>query len=60
MNKTKNTKIIDKFLFYIKNERKFSVHTIRNYNNDLLKFNEFLFSYDNELNFLNIDKTAIK
>ena len=60
MNKTKNTKIIDKFLFYIKNERKFSVHTIRNYNNDLLKFNEFLFSYDNELNFLNIDKTAIQ
>ncbi len=60
MNKIKNTRIIDNFLFYIKNERKFSIHTIRNYKNDLLKFNEFLFSYDNELNFLNIDKTAIQ
>ncbi len=60
MNKTKNTTIIDNFLFYIKNERKFSVHTIRSYRNDLLKFDEFLFSYDNELNFLNIDKTSIQ
>jgi len=60
LNKTKNTTIIDNFLFYIKNERKFSVHTIRSYRNDLLKFDEFLFSYDNELNFLNIDKTSIQ
>ena len=55
-----NKKIINQFLLYIEKERKFSKNTIRSYKNDLIQFNEFLSKYDNSLNFLNIDKTAIQ
>ena len=55
-----NKKIINQFLLYIEKERNFSKNTIRSYKNDLIQFNEFLSKYDNSLNFLNIDKTAIQ
>ena len=60
MNNNKNIKIIEDFLSYIKNERKFSNHTIRSYRNDLMQFDKFLSEYDDSLNFINIDKTAIQ
>ena len=56
----KNIKIINDFLTYLKNERNFSDHTIRNYKNDLMQFDKFLSKYDHSLNFINIDKTAIQ
>jgi len=55
-----NKKIINQFLLYIEKERNFSKNTISSYKNDLIQFNEFLSKYDNSLNFLNIDKTAIQ
>ena len=60
MKNNKNIKIIEEFLSYIKNERKFSNHTIRSYRNDLIQFDGFLSKYDDSLNFINIDKTAIQ
>ena len=60
MKKNKNIKIIENFLSYLKDERHFSKHTIRNYRNDLVQFDEFLSRYDNSLNFIKIDKTAIQ
>ena len=56
----KNTKIIKDFLSYINYERKFSKHTIRNYKNDLEQFDKFLLKYDDNINFINLDKTAIQ
>ena len=60
MKKNKNIKIIENFLSYLKDERHFSNHTIRNYRNDLVQFDKFLSRYDNSLNFIKIDKTAIQ
>ena len=60
MSNNKNIKIIKSFLSYIKDEKKFSNHTIRSYENDLVQFDIFLSNYDNSLNFTNIDKTAIQ
>ena len=33
---------IDSFILYLKSQKKYSVHTIRNYRNDLDQFNQFL------------------
>ena len=60
MKNNKNIKIIEEFLSYLKDERKFSNHTIRSYRNDLIQFDGFLSKYDDSLNFINIDKTAIQ
>ena len=48
------------FLLFIKNERKFSIHTIRSYKFDLLEFNVFLNSYDCNLLFSDVDRSAIQ
>ena len=55
-----NQKLIKQFISYIDKERKFSKHTMRNYQNDLEQFDSFLSEYDKELTFLSIDKTAIQ
>ena len=60
MKNSKNIKIIEEFLSYLENERKFSNHTIRSYRNDLVQFDKFLSKYDDILSFLKIDKTAIQ
>ena len=60
MSNNQNNKLIKEFLSYLKNERKFSNHTIRSYRNDLVQFDTFLSKYDDSLNFINIDKTAIQ
>ena len=57
---SKNNKIIEDFLSYIAYERKFSKHTIRNYKNDLEQFDKFLSRYDDDIDFINLDKTAIQ
>ena len=55
-----NNKLIDQFILFIKNERKFSNHTIRSYKFDIQEFNEFLNSYDSKLDFNDIDRSAIQ
>ena len=55
-----NHQLIDRFLEYIQNNRKFSLHTVRSYKSDLEQFNEFLSKYDNNMDFKKIDRTAIQ
>ena len=55
-----NSRLINEFLLFIKNERKFSIHTIRSYRFDLLEFNDFLISYDCKLLFSDVDRSAIQ
>ena len=55
----KNKKLIKSFLEYIKNERKYSLHTIRCYRADLNEFEKFLFKL-NKIQFEKIDRSAIQ
>jgi len=55
-----NKSLIDEFLLFIKNERKFSDHTLRAYEYDLFEFSDFLNSYDKKLIFTDIDRSAIQ
>ena len=55
-----NEDLINDFLDFIKNGKKFSIHTIRSYKYDLIQFNEFIFKYDTSLSFVDIDKSAIQ
>ena len=57
---TSNNKLINQFLVYIKDERKFSIHTIRAYKKDLDGFMNFLNNYDNNIGLKDIDRTAIQ
>ena len=52
--------LIKEFILYIKNERKFSIHTLRSYEYDLNEFSSFLNKYDNKLSFLDVDRSAIQ
>ena len=54
-----NKDYIDKFIDYISNERKYSLHTIRAYTNDLNIFFTFLSNYNHKLNIINIDRSII-
>ena len=54
-----NRDYIDKFIDYISNERKYSLHTIRAYTNDLNIFFNFLSNYNHKLNIINIDRSII-
>ena len=54
-----NKDYIDKFIDYISNERKYSLHTIRAYTNDLNIFFNFLSNYNHKLNIINIDRSII-
>ena len=58
--KTANQNIISKFLVYIKDERKFSHHTIRAYKYDLNEFEIFLKRYDQDIKFTVIDTSALQ
>ena len=55
----KNKELIISFLEYLQNERKYSLHTIRNYKTDLKEFNKFLYKLD-KLQFECIDRNAIQ
>jgi len=55
-----NNNLIDGFVLFIKNERKFSDHTIRSYKFDLIEFNDFLNAYDQNLLFSDVDRSAIQ
>jgi site-specific recombinase XerD len=54
-----NKDYVDKFIDYISNERKYSLHTIRAYTNDLNIFFNFLNNYNHKLNIINIDRSII-
>ena len=56
----KNNIIIDDFIKYLKNERKFSIHTIRAYQFDLIEFNMFLYKIDKKLHLDSIDSSVIQ
>ncbi len=56
----KNENLINDFLDFIKNAKKFSIHTLRSYKNDLFEFNRFLLKYDESLSFIDVDKSAIQ
>ena len=43
-----NNNLIDGFVLFIKNERKFSDHTIRSYKFDLIEFNDSNFVEEND------------
>lgn len=47
---------IDKFIEYLEYEKKYSIHTVKNYELDLIEFNEFLI----ENNIKNIDYKVIR
>ncbi|MBI65622.1 MAG: hypothetical protein CMG64_04965 [Candidatus Marinimicrobia bacterium] len=55
-----NEILIENFLVFINDVKKFSHHTIRSYKNDLNQFLIFLKQYDEELLFVNIDKSVIQ
>ena len=60
MMNNKNNIIIDDFIKYLKNERKFSIHTIRAYQFDLIEFNMFLYKIDKKLHLDSIDSSVIQ
>ena len=55
-----NKKQIDEFLNYLKDIRRYSNHTIRNYRIDLLQFIQYLYKSDPELLILEVEKDSIK
>ena len=58
---SQNNKIlIEDFLVFINDVKKFSYHTIRSYRNDLKQFLVFLKKHDKELLFIDIDKSVIQ
>ena len=56
----KNEKVIKDFLSYLKNERKFSPHTLRGYKIDLSNFNQFLKVNNSKQNFFDISKNDLQ
>ena len=56
----KNEKVIKDFLSYLKNERKFSPHTLRGYKIDLYNFNQFLKVNNFKQNFFDISKNDLQ
>ena len=55
-----NSKLINNFILFITNERKFSKHTIRSYKFDLNEFDIFLKEYDKKLTFFDIERSVIQ
>ena len=58
-NSDNETQILE-FLEYIKDIRRYSDHTIRNYRIDLFQFIKYLYKCDSELLVLDINKDHIK
>ena len=56
----KNIKLITKFLEYLKNERKYSLHTIRSYKSDLIDFSNFIDKDNKKGTLIDIDKFFIQ
>ena len=52
--------IITEFLAYIKNIRRYSMHTIRSYGHDLNEYYYFCQDFDSEQEFIYLDHTAIQ
>ena len=55
-----NKNQIDEFLDYLENIRKYSKHTIRNYEIDLIQFIRYLYKCDMEILILEVNKDSIK
>ena len=55
-----NQQQINEFLSYLKEIRRYSDHTIRNYQIDLCQFIRYLYKNDPELLILDIDKDSVK
>ena len=55
-----NKKQIDEFLDYLKDIRRYSNHTIRNYRIDLFQFIQYLYKSDPKLLILEIEKDSVK
>ena len=55
-----NKKQVDEFLNYLKNIRKYSKHTIRNYEIDLKQFIRYLYKANQNMLILELDKDTIK
>ena len=50
---------IDKFIDYLKNERNFSAHTVKNYHSDLLQFRNFLLALGSSFKLQQSEKPSI-
>lgn len=46
--------MIESFLRYLQHERRYSLHTVKSYENDLLQFEQFLSGIDKELDMANV------
>ena len=56
----KNINLIIKFLEYLENERKYSLHTVRSYKSDLTEFLNYIDDTNKKNNLTNIDKSCIQ
>ena len=55
-----NEQQINEFLDYLRNIRKYSEHTIRNYRIDLFQFVRYLYKSDSNLLILEVEKDSVK
>ena len=55
-----NEKLMLDFKYFLENEKRFSKHTIRSYEYDLNKFNNFLLMKNENLTFFDIDRSVIQ
>ena len=56
----RNINLITKFLEFLENERKYSLHTVRSYKCDLIEFLNYLDNANKKNNLTNIDKSFIQ
>ena len=56
----KNISLITEFLEFLKNERKYSFHTIRSYKSDLVAFSNYISNIGKNQSLIKIDKTSIQ
>ena len=56
----KNINLIIKFLEFLENERKYSLHTVRSYKCDLIEFLNYIDDTNKKNNLTNIDKSFIQ
>jgi len=56
----KNINLITKFLEFLKNERKYSLHTVRSYKSDLIEFLNYINDINKKNSLVNIDKSFIQ
>jgi len=56
----KNISLITEFLEFLKNERKYSFHTIRSYKSDLVAFSNYINNTGKNKSLINVDKSSIQ